>query len=530
VSLSPFTTPRTEAEHIVYLTRELQRAELKIQALQERLRLELIRKYGPKSEKLSDAQLLLLDLEPGVSAAEAEAESNREPLPPASPFPTQAKNRKSGKHPGRQELPASLPRVEKLIPCTPEQCVCKACGKDTVVIGYERSEQLDVEPAQYFVVVTRREKRACKGCAEGVSAAPLPERIIDKSLVSDRVVIDTIINKYSDHLPLYRQSVILERETGVSVSRATMDGWVMRVGELLAPVSAAMRRELLGGGYIQADETPVPVQTNDDKGKNHQGYLWQYGSPGGSVVFDFRMGRSREGPKQFLGQFTGLLQTDGYAAYDHTGGAGMVHAACWAHARRKVFDALQLNPDDSAARRLVGRIDDLFAVDAEARHTGMDHEARHALRQERSGPLLEIIREEMKAAQLVTLPASALGKAVSYSLSLWHKLTRFLEHPELELSNNLAENSMRGVALGRKNWIHVGSEKAGPKVAAILSVVESCRRLGLPAREYLASILPGLASRPVQHVSELTPAVWAAFRPLTLAQLSALKTRRQLCV
>jgi len=509
VSPSPFTTSRTEGEQVVYLTRELQRAELKILALEERLRLELIRKYGPKGEKLNDEQLRLLDLEPGVSTAEVEAESKREPLPPASAPNSAAKNGKSGKHPGRQELPASLPRVEKLIACTAEQCICKACGKETSVIGYEQSEQLDVKPAQYFVVVTKREKRACKACAEGVSAAPLPERIIDKSLVSDGVIIDTLINKYSDHLPLYRQSVILERETGVSVSRSTMDGWVMRVGELLAPVTAAMRRELLDGAYIQADETPVPVQMRDDRGKNHQAYLWQYGNPGGSVVFDFRMGRSREGPKQFLNQFPGILQTDGYGAYDHTGGAGMVHAACWAHARRKVFDALHLSPDDRVARQMVGRIDDLFAIDAEARRAGMDHAARHALRQERARPLADVIREEMKAAQIAALPSSALGKAVSYTLSLWHKLTRFLEHPELELSNNLAENSMRGVALGRKNWIHVGSEKAGPKVAAILSVVESCRRLGLNARQYLASILPGMANRSVQLASGLTPAAWA---------------------
>ena len=510
MSPSSSTPPRCEAEQIVQLTQELQWSRWKIRALEERLRLELIRKYGPTSEKLNDTQLLLLDLEPGVSAAEVEAESRREPLPPASPIT--AKNRTSGKHPGRQELPADLPHVERVIACTPQQCVCKSCGKDTVVIGYEQSEQLDVEPARYFVVITKREKRACRGCTEGVSAAPLPERIIDKSLVSDRVVIDTLVSKYSDHLPLYRQSVILERDAGVSISRATMDGWVMRAGELLTPIAAAIGRELVGGGYIQADETPVGVQMHDKRGKNHQAYLWQYGRPGGSVVFDFQMGRGREGPKQFLGQFAGILQTDGYTAYDHTGGLQMVHAACWAHARRKVFDALKLNPDDRVSRQLVERTDALFLIDAGARDAGMDHMARHALRQQRSRPLLDIIKEEMEAAQLAALPSSALGKAVSYTLSLWHKLTRFLEHPELELSNNLAENSMRPVALGRKNWIHVGSEQAGPKVAAILSVIESCRRLKLPAREYLASILPGLANLSVQRVGEYTPAAWAASR------------------
>jgi transposase len=376
VSPSPSPQPRSEAEQIILLTKELEWSRLKIQALEERLRLELIRKYGPKSEKLSDNQLQLLDLEAGVSTKEVEAESRREPLPAGSPAAAIQKS-KSSTHPGRQELPANLPRVERIIACTPEQCVCKNCGKDKTVIGYEQSEQLDVEPAQYIVVVTKREKRACKGCGDGVSAAPLPERIIEKGLVSDWLVINALVSKYSDHLPLYRQSAILERDAGVAISRATMDGWVMSVGGLLIPIVAAMGRELIGGSYIQADETLVPVQMHDRRGKNHQAYLWQYGIPGGSVVFDFRMGRGREGPKLFLGRFGGILQTDGYAAYDHTGGPKMVHAACWAHARRKVFDALKLNPDDRVARQLVERIDGLFLIDAEARDAGMDAVAPH---------------------------------------------------------------------------------------------------------------------------------------------------------
>ena len=431
MSPSPSTQPRSEAEQIVLLTqqsvvltqqsvvltqqsvvltKELEWSRLKIRTLEERLRMEMIRKYGPKSETLNDAQLLLLELEPGVSAAEVEAESEREPLPVS---PLKAKSRTNGKHPGRQELPASLPRVERVIVCTPEQCVCKSCGKETAVIGHEQSEQLDVKAAEYIVVVTRREKRACKGCADGVSTAPLPDRIIEKGLVSDQLVINTLVSKYSDHLPLYRQSAMLERDAGVSISRATMDGWVMSVGGLLLPIAVAMGRELIAGGYIQADETTVGVQTHDKSGKNHQAYLWQYGKPGGSAVFDFRMGRGREGPKQFLGQFEGILQTDGYIAYDRTGGPKMVHAACWAHARRKVFDALKLNPDDRGARELVKRIDGLFLIDAEARDAGMEQAGRHALRGERSGPLLGIIKEEMTTVQVERLPASALGKAAS---------------------------------------------------------------------------------------------------------------------
>ena len=495
---------KLETDEVVALKRALALAHLQIQALKEQLRLQRIKKYGPSSEKLSDAQLNLLELEPGVSNAEVQAESVRQPLPAST-------NRKPRPHPGRQELPADLPRVERVIACVPEQCTCSACGQPTAVIGYDVSEQLDVEPAKYFVVVTKREKRACKHCEEsGVAAAPAPARIIDKSLVSDRVVIDTVVAKYSDHLPLYRQSVILEREAGVEISRATLDGWVMRVGELLIPIAAVMRRELLGGSYIQADETTVDVQMHDGRGQNHQAYLWQYSRPGGGVVFDFRLGRGRDGPKKFLEQFEGILQTDGYGAYDHVGGPRIVHAACWAHARRKFFEAAKLNPSDVAATRIVGLIDELFGIDAQARQQNLDHAARHALRLEWTQPLVGIIRGEVEAARDASLPSSALGKAANYTLSLWRKLTRFLEYPELELSNNLAENSMRPVALGRKNWIHVGSQQAGPKVAAILSIVESCRRLKIPIREYLAGVLPGLADRSVQRLAELTPAAWAA--------------------
>ncbi len=486
---------------VVAYENKLQYAELKIRVLEERLRLQRIAKYGPGSEKLSNEQLELLELEPGVSNQEVEAESQREPL-------SAAPNRR--RHPGRQTLPPDLPRVERVIACTAEQCVCGNCGGERTVIGYEQSEQLDVEPAKYFVLVTKREKRACKQCEEGgVVAAPLPPRIIEKSLVSDRVIVDTVVRKYADHNPLYRQSVILNRDASIDVSRATLDGWVMRVGELLTPIVEVMRRELIRGHYIQADETPVDVQMHEDRGRNHQAYLWQYGSPGGAVVFDFRLGRGREGPKQFLKQFEGILQTDGYAVYDHVGGARVVHAACWSHSRRKFVEAVRLNLSDAMATRTVALIDELFAIDAEARAQNMDHAARHALRQQKSPALLTKIRQQIENCQLAALPASTLGKACHYTTALWTKLTRFLEHPELELSNNLAENSMRPIAVGRRNWIHVGSAQAGPKVAAILSIVETCRRLKIPIREYLASILPGLANLSVQRLAELTPMAWA---------------------
>jgi transposase len=479
----------------------LQWAELKIAALEARLQKARLAKYGPGSEQLSQEQLALLELEPGVSRQEVQSESQRPALPPA------AQPRKP--HPGRQSLPPDLPRVEKIVPCTPQQCVCPGCGEQRTVIGYEESEQLDVEPAKYFVRVSKREKRACPRCEEqGVAAAPLPQRIIDKGLASDAIIIDTVVNKYCDHLPLYRQSVILKRDAGVEISRATLDGWILQVGELLLPVVEGMGQELVRDSYIQADETPVAVQMQDGRGKNHQGYLWQYGRPGGNVVFDFRLSRGRDGPQQFLGPYNGILQTDGYTVYDQVGGPKMVHAGCWGHAERYFAEALELNPQDPFVPPILASIVALFAVDAEARRQGMTVEARHALRQEKSRPLLDKIQQQVQATLPHVLPASALAKACRYTLGLWDKLTRFLQYPILELSNNLAENSMRPVAVGRKNWIHIGSPQAGPKIAAILSVVESCRRLKVPVRDYLGAILPSLADRSIQSLAELTPAAW----------------------
>ncbi len=379
------------------------------------------------------------------------------------------------------------------------------------MVGYEESSQLDVEPAKYFVLVTKREKRACRSCEElGVVSAPLSPRIIEKCLASDRIVIDTVVSKYCNHTPLHRQSMILERDLGLEISRATLDAWVLKVGELLIPMVAAMRQELISGSYIQADETPVDVQMREGRKKNHQAYLWHYSRPKGSVVFDFRLTRGRDGPKWFLGQFDGVLQTDGYTAYDQIGGPRMVHAACWEHARRQFFEAVQLNPRDPVATRIVARMHELLAVDAEARRKALTTAERHVPRQETARPILEDIRGKIEVAQSVALPASTLSKACQYTLTLWRKLTRFLEYPDLQLSNNLAENSMRPVALGRKNWIHIGSPQAGPKIAAILSVVESCRRLRISVRGYLATVLPGLADLMVQRLLHLTPSAWLA--------------------
>jgi len=486
----------------------IQKKDAEIRHLLERLRKQRVGFLGPASETLSDLQLeLLVEHEPSATREEVEAESRREPI--AEPREGQTQRRP---HPGRKPLPEKLPRIEEVIACDAH---CARCGGATAVIGYDTSEVLDREPAKWFVRVTKREKRACGKCSE-VRMAHLAPRIVDKGLASDRVVIETVVAKYCDHVPLYRQEAMLEREAGVEISRATLDGWVMRVGELLEPVVGAMRADLLRATYLQADETVVPVQMHDGRGSDHQAYLWQYGSlsngRGGETVFDFQLGRGRDGPAKFLKDWNGILQTDGYQAYDRVGGAGLIHVGCWAHARRKFVDAVKVNPRDGAAIAMVTRMDALFLVDRHARQQKLSPEERAALRREHAQPWVDEIHSECVRLRAQLLPKSALGEAASYTLNMWAKLRRCLDHAGVELSNNVAENSMRPVALGRKNWLHVGSAKSGPKVAAILSVVESCRRLRAPVKEYLLAVLPGMNQRKVSEVASLTPARWKAAR------------------
>jgi transposase len=478
--------------------------------LHELLRLLRIEKYGPKSEQLNDQQLALLELEPGVTAQEVENEVPHaaEPLPePKSP----AKPRKP--HPGRAPLPAHLRRVEVLLVCPPEQCRCAACGAETKVIGHDQSEELEVQPAEYFVKVIKREKRACAQCAEGgVQAAPLPAKIVEKGKVSNRIVADVIVKKYVEHQPLYRQRANLWREAGIDLSVMTLCGYVMKGGSWLQAISRALRLELLGGHYLQADETPVGVQTAEKTGSNHRAFLWQYSRPGGPVVFDFQMSRGRDGPRQFLEKFGGVLQCDGYSAYDKIGGEGMIFAGCMAHLRRGFVEALKVDPKELRAREIVSQIGQLYHVEEQARTAGSSAAERLKMRQERSVPLLADLKQKIVVTKERALPKSALGKACFYALEQWERVSVFARDGEVEIDNNWCENAMRPAVLGRKNWLHIGSEEAGPRIAAIMSVVETCRRLGINVRDYLLDVLPRLPDWPAKRVAELTPAAWAAAR------------------
>lgn len=476
--------------------------EIEVKLLKEMIRLLRLKQYGPKSEKLTDAQLSLLDLEPGVAAPEVAAEAAlpaREKQIRPRPAPT-----------GRQPLPAHLPRVEQLIRVPEDQRHCATCGCPKCALGHDITEVLDCKPAELFVRVIKKEKLACPSHPEdGVAMPEAPERIIPGGKLADAFIIDVLLRKYLDHLPLYRQSEALWRDARVDVSRSTLCDAVMAAGELLLPINAAQRRELLALDYLQADETPVGVQAHGEKeGQNHRAWQWQYSAPRAPVVFDFQMNRGRAGPAAFLKDFRGVLQTDAYAAYDTGVGADIIHAGCWSHTRRKFFDALQLDPADARAREMLERIGRLYAVERQAREQNLGHQARLQLRQKQSAGEVAQIKERLVSIRQEVLPGSQTAKACDYALRIWERLEVFLAHGRVELDTNLAENEMRPVALGRKNWLHIGDEKAGPKIAAILSVLATCRRLNIPARDYLLDVLPRLGRTSTSEVAQLTPQAW----------------------
>ena len=474
----------------------------------EQIRLLHLKKWGPKADQLSQAQLALLPLEPVVTVAEIEQEAAR---PEAEKQLPQAKKARNN-HPGRAELPAHLERREIIIPCSPEECRCAQCGAERPVIGYEIREELDCVPAQFFVNRIKREKRGSHCLEEqGVALAPAPLQIAPKSKLSNHFVIELLAAKFQQHQPIYRQCATLLEDHGIDLSRQTVNHAMLRAAELLIPVTRAMAAELLAGDYLQADETTVPCQTGEVKGKNHTAYLWEYGRPGESVVFQFEMGRGRAGPREFLKNFKGILQSDGYGAYDDLG-ESIEHLACLAHIRRGFVDAAKLAPEDPLPVELVREFDRLYRIEREAKEQNLGETARRDLRQSQSKPIFEALKLRITQVRQQVTPASKLAKACDYALGQWSRMELYLEHGRVEIDNNWCEGAMRPIALGRKNWLHLGDKSAGPKIAAVISIVETCRRLDIPLRTYLGDTLPQLGDWPVHRVSELTPTAWKAAR------------------
>jgi len=302
---------------------------------------------------------------------------------------------------------------------------------------------------------------------------------------------------------------VLADNYGLELSRKTVTDGILAAGDMLRAVVRAHAGALLKGCYLQVDETTVPVQTGKKTGRNHRAYFWEYSQPGGPVVFDFQMGRGREGPVAFLKGFRGIVQSDGYAAYAKLG-EGIVYAGCMAHARRGFVEAAKLSPQNPLPPEIIGRFGQLYAVEEKARQAGLGSAERQALRQSQSVPVMAALQLRLVEIRQQIPPGGKLAQACDYALGQWSRLEEYLKDGLLEIDNNWCEGAMRPLALGRKNWLHIGSEQAGPKIAAIASIVETCRRLDINVRAYLKDVLPKLGDWPINRVAELTPAAWKA--------------------
>lgn len=479
-----------------------------IELQKEEIRLINIRRFGPKGEKLSSLQGVLLLQEPSVSAQEVAQEAELPQEQKDQPLPRAKQPRPH--HPGRERLPEHLERREEVIACCPEDCTCPKCGAQRPVIGYETREELMCEPAQFWVRVIKREKRGSH-CQEeqGVATASAPAQIVPKGKLSNDFIIEGLVRKYQLHLPVYRQCAALAEDFAIDLSRKTLTDAILAAGGLLQAVVRAQRLELLSGGYLQADETTVPCQTGERTGRNHRAYIWEFSEPGGPVVFEFQWGRGRDAPREFLQGFRGKLQSDGYGVYDKLG-EGIVYVGCMAHTRRGFVDMAKLAPLDPVPREVLGRFAELYAVEKEAREGALSAEARLALRQAKSVPVMAALKARLVEIRQQITPGGKLAQACDYALGQWSRLEEYLKDGRIEIDNNWCEGGMRPWALGRKNWLHVGSPEAGPKIAAIASIVETCRRLDINLRDYLRDVLPKLGEWPINRIGELTPTAWKA--------------------
>jgi len=457
--------------------------------------------FGPgKSEKLDRAQLLLKieELEKFAAAADR---------------PTETVTYERTKGPAQKRtLPAEnfahLP-VKETIEIIPEPV-----RQDPDIyerIGEERTFEVDVIPPQLFkreIIRPKFKHRLDRNRAPLV--APAPARVAPGGYASAGLLAWVLISKYCDHLPLYRQEKMLAR-WGASISRQTMNDWVRLAADHLEPLYKWMRNDLLAGGYIQADETPVRCNDPDEKrGGTTQGWLWVISRPAGDVVFDWRLSRRHDELNTLLGDYRGILQSDGYEAYPGFAREreGVVWLGCWAHARRYFIEAMAERPKAvDLILRLIGRLYTLEREWDEA-HVGA---TRAALRQEHFALPLRYLKRVAVGLRAKALPRSLLGKACSYLLEHWEPLTAHLHHSQSRIDNNLVENAIRPSAIGKKNWLFIGHPDAGQRSAILYSMIVSCERHGKDPLAYLRDVLARLPAMTNQDdLGALTPARWKA--------------------
>jgi transposase len=475
----------------------------------ETMRVQLARlrrmQFGASSEKLS-AEIAQLELAlEELEAAAPVAQASTVPPKPERSSPVRA-------------LSDHLPREDVVAEPSSGTCTCPDCGGSLRKLGDDSAEQLDVAPVQWRVVRTIRPKYSCRSC-EKIVQASAPVKAIARGKATFATLAHVIVAKFDHHLPLYRQSEMMAAQ-GVDIDRSTLAGWTGQASALLDPIISRIREEGMKATKIHTDDTPVPV-LDPGRGKTATGRLWTYvvdDRASGSTTpplawYRFTPDRTGAHPQKELAEFTGHLQADAYAGYDKLYQSGRVtEVACWAHFRRKIFDIHKPRPT-LLTTDILERIAALYAIEAEVR--GAPPDVRQKVRQERTKPLIAELRKILDDAHRRLSPKSVMAIAIAYGTKRWTALTHFLDNGSLEIDNNIAERSLRSVAIGRKNWLFAGSKIGGERAAAIYTVIETCKMNNVEPQAYIADVIAKIAADwPAARWDELMPWNW---RPLTNA-------------
>ena len=506
----------------------------------------LIRRYfgSPKNEGLDPHQLLLL-----LAGLDS---STTAPAPTTTSTPTAGASATSARKPARSGIPENLP-IERVV-LLPE--AVKANPEAFRQIEEVVTRELDWEPAKFywrhfvrpkFVLKTGAqaprsaealmprtlilEKASAAGRDLALQAlvdppevfiAALPNRLIEKGLPGVGLLVHVLLSRFEDHLPFFRLEKIFRERHGVPLARQSLVDWTEQMATWLQPIYRQMTVELLAGGYIQADETPIRYLDREEPGRSCHGYFWVYGQPGGNVIFEWQTSRGRDGPEAFLKDFKGKLQTDGYAVYQcivedrnksllaQGKKIELILLSCWAHARRTFFEA---KDHDRRTAWFLKQIGLLYALEKRLRQRKARPKVRQAARAAEAAVILARIKKGLDLIGSKVLPQSLLGKAIRYTLNLWPELNRYVEYGEVEIDSNIVENSIRPTAIGKKNFLFVGHPDAGWRSAVIYSIMGTCRRYGIDPAKYLKDVLTRLPDLKQSQIPELTPRAWAKAHP-----------------
>lgn len=450
--------------------------------LLEELRLSKQQFFSPSSEK----NILQPDIfdEPGVELPDEVKEQLEED-------DIEVKSYTRKKHPVRKPLPCDIPREIILYDIPEAEKIC-GCGASLVQIGEEITEQLKYIPAQLSVLCHVRPKYACKPCQENIKIAPMPILLLPKSMATPELIAHTIVAKYGDHLPLYRQEAIWQR-LDIDLPRSSLCGWVLKIAELCAPLIQLLQKNMLMHSYVQADETTVQVLDEVGRDNSQKSYMWCYQSGNlkkPSIVFEYQETRGGYHAETFLKGFKGYLQTDAYSGYnwtqDHT---EIIAVFCMAHARRPFAELVKLTKTPGLAAEAIKFFKKLYAIEKEARENNLSNEARYALRQDKAPLILKAFKQWLDHHLPKTTEEGKLGKAIRYCVKHWTELTNYLKDGQLEIDNNAVENSIRPFALGRKNWLFTGSPRGAKASAILYSLIETCKANQVEPYQYFCAML-----------------------------------------